>query len=267
MMTGGGATIPSLVAKSAAMGALEPTKKGESRAINAAIGAGSGLAGWLLGKGIGKVAKGFTPSAAAAALMKQGVQPTVGQGIEQGVIGRGIRGAEEATKSLPFIGSITTHARNRALKEGIGLAIKQSEDVALGVSAKGAVGHEAINNLKTTFNEAYTKAMAGHTLPMKPELSQKIISAVNDPSRFVNEPERKAIFSGLQGLFDKIRPDSAGNYLASDIHQIESALKTQARGLPFGDDKAKILNAVKNEISKYRIASLPFQMVQTEGGG
>jgi hypothetical protein len=258
MMTGGGSTVPSLVAKSAAMSALEPTSGNDSRAKNIALGAAGGAVGGVIGKGIGKVIGGFKPSQDAAALMKQGIQPTLGQGIDKtGMIGKGISKAEEATTSLPFLGGITRNARDRALKEGMKTAISKAEDKTLNVSAKGAVGHEAITNLKESFNGAYSKAMDGHKLALKPELTQKIVDAVKDQSKFVNEAERKSIFTGLQGLFDKIKPDANGKYLASDIHQIESALKTQARGLPFGDDKAKILSEVQREIAKYRTANLP----------
>ncbi len=260
-LTGGGATIPSLVAKSAAMSALEPTKEttgiNSERIINAASGAAGGLIGGAAGKALGGVVNGFTPSADAAALIKQGIQPTVGQGIDKtGWIGKGISKAEEATTSLPLLGGITTHARQRALKEGINTAIKQAEDKTLGVSANGKLGHEAINNLKQTFNEAYEKAMQGHTMSLAPAVPG-IMSKINDPARFVNDAERKSIITGIQGLFDKIQPQANGQYLASDIHNIESALKTQARSLPFGDDKAKILSDVQKEIAKYRTEALP----------
>ena len=258
MMTGGGATIPSLIAKSAAMSALDPTGENDSRTKNIVLGAVGGAVGGAIGKGLGKIAGGFKPSSDAAALMKQGIQPTLGQGIDKtGMLGKGISKAEEATTSLPLLGGITRNARDRALREGMKTAIAQAEDKTLNVTAKGAVGHEAIANLKESFNGAYSKAMEGHKLALKPELTQKIVDTVKDQSKFVNDAERKSIFTGLQGLFDKVKPDANGRYLASDIHHIESALKTQARSLPFGDDKAKILSEVQKVIANYRTTNLP----------
>lgn len=259
MMTGGGSTIPSLVAKSAAMSTLNPVLDDESRVKNAAWGAGTSL----IVPAAGKAIKGFKPSKDALELMKIGVQPTVGQGIEQGMIGKAIRGTEEATKNLPFLGAITQHARNRSGKEFINTVFKQAESKPLGVSAEGNIGHEGVAALKKTFNKAYESTLAGHEIPIKPELSQNIGEAIADTTRFLNTAERAQATSYLQGLFDSVRPSSSGKYLASDIRKMESKLSEKIRGMNINDDTAKLLNDAKNIIVKYREANLPAEVGKT----
>jgi hypothetical protein len=256
----GGSSFPTLAAQGATMGALQPTSGNENRLMNMLASTGGSLAGGAIVKGLGKLAGGFTPSKDAASLMAQGIQPTLGQGIEQGVIGKGIRKMEESsTSAIPFVGGLAQSARDRATKEWTQRAIKEAEIPGLGVTAQGEVGHEAMANLKKGFEQAYTKVLENKTISIKPQLGQDIVNAIDDPALFLNPAERGTVIKGVQGLLDKISPDNSGKYLASDIFKIESKLKDQVRALPKGDPKAQVLNQVRSIISDYRESNLPAQ--------
>lgn len=256
----GGASLPAAVASGAVYGGLQPTLDNESRQVNMLTGVGGSLVGAGLTAGLGRMVKGFTPSKDAAELMKRGIQPTVGQGIEQGTIGRGIRKAEEATQSLPFLGAITKNARDRSLKEFTQAAIKEAELPKLGVSANGAVGHEAISNLKKGFNQAYEKTLGNHAIPIKPELTQKIGANIADDSLLLNMAERKQLTDYLQGQFGKMSVLPNGRYLAKDLHAIESNIGEKIRALPPGDERRLLLQNVKETLVNYRDTNLPAEV-------
>ena len=255
----GGTSLPAVVGSSAALSALQPTMGDESRLKNTAIGAASGAVGKSVGAGLGRMAKGFTASDDAIALMNNGVQPTVGQGISQtGMVGKGIRKAEEATQSLPFLGAITEHARSRAANEWTKATIKAAEDVKLGITAAGETGSKAITNLKNSFNSAYEKALAGHKVDIKPDFGQGIVDRINAPDLFMNPAEREQATKMMQALLTKITPDGSGKYLASDIRKVESLLGDKAATLTAaGDEKAILLKNIKDFIAGYRESALP----------
>lgn len=89
--------------------------KGEG-ALSGALGS---VGGQLLGRALARTAGGVVrPSAQAQKLMAEGVQPTIGQGADQGsMFGRRVAKLEEAAQSLPVMGDVITNARGRAQRE------------------------------------------------------------------------------------------------------------------------------------------------------
>jgi hypothetical protein len=159
-----------------------------------ATAAGLSAAGAGVGSGLARAIRGFTPSAAAQTLMGEGVTPTVGQGIEQGVLGRAIRRGEESTTSLPLAGATTRTARSRAAEQWTRAVLGRAEgDIAPGISisANGLQGNEAILALRQSFNNAYDTVLQGQSLPLDPKLGQVIDSVIDDPKLFIN-PEGRA---------------------------------------------------------------------------
>jgi len=251
MLPGGG------VAKTAlASGALSGlTSKGddEARLKQAAITAAlTGLVG-----GAAKGVTGFTPSKSASDLMGEGVQPTLGQGVKQNWLGRMIRGVEEASESLPFTGAITKNARDRGINEFAHRAIKEAELPDLGITAKGALGHEAIRNLKSGFNAAYTNALAGKTIAFKPQFHGNLTRAINNPSALLNPEERAQTTRYIQSQLAKMPSDATGKYNASDMHAVESEIGAKIRSLPVGDQRRSLLEDIKSTITSYRNSQLP----------
>ena len=159
--------------------------------MGAAAGAAAGMG---LGYGAARAVRGFTPSAAARTLMDEGVTPTLGQGIEQGVLGRAIRRGEEATTSLPLAGATTRGARSRAAQQWTNAVLGRAEGEVmpgLVISAEGKQGAEGVLALRKSFNRAYDTVLDGQYVPIDPKVGQAIDKAIDDPALFINPEGRE----------------------------------------------------------------------------
>jgi len=177
--------------KSAAMagGLSGLTSEGDlgERATRSALTAGGSSAIGGLAKGL----RGFTPSPEAAQYMKEGIQPTVGQGIDKsGILGKSMGMAEEASKSMPLLGMATAAARERGSNEWLKSVFKKAEIPELGIKTKDAVGHEAIGNLQKGYNRAYKSTLYNEELKRVPSLSNDVYAIVK------KNPD-------IQGIVDK----------------------------------------------------------------
>jgi hypothetical protein len=258
----GGATLPGAIASGVAYGALQPTLGNESRPMNMAIGGALGT----VGPAIGTLAGGFgskglvQTSEAAKRLMKQGIQPTIGQGIEQNMLGRSLRGIEESSKSIPWVGSAITGSRNRALGEFRKEAL---DDIARTAKLKPVTdtGGKGIDELYTQFNSAYKKALQGHELPIKPELVNRVSSIINDTERFMDDSKRKFLTNFVQSNFSALN-QQGGKIKAADLHEMASNLKSKARSLTGSQDamQAEVgaaLDDIAESLANYRNQFLP----------
>ncbi len=256
----GGATLPGSVAAAVGYGALQPVgpeDENGARAKNMAI---SAVAPTVLG-GVSKAIKGFTPSAAAKEFMGQGVQPTVGQGIEQGMVGQALRQLEESSTSTPFLGAITKEARKRAAKQWQNMIFKKVEIPGL-VSSKGEIGYKGIENVTKGFNKGYSTYLAGHTIPLNSELFTNIDDVIDQPNRFLNDEARNQVKSFVKSLFQSTDVLPGGKISAVDMHKVESELSRQARAFTGSleeatRNKAQALDDVEELISTYRMDKLP----------
>jgi hypothetical protein len=163
---------------------------------------------------LAKALGGFTPSSGAKQMMQEGVQPTVGQGIDKsGIFGRSIGKLEEAAKSIPFIGQAVEHARSRAGDDWATSIVKKAEIPALGVSAKGAAGHEAMGNLQSTYSDAYNSILAGTQVHRDVTFNRMIRAIV------AREPDiKKGVDKELSILGNK-------SMSASDMHAVAGTLR------------------------------------------
>lgn len=172
--------------------------------LGAAAGAAAGMG---LGYGAARAVRGFTPSAAARTLMDEGVTPTLGQGIEQGVLGRAIRRGEEATTSLPLAGAATRAARDRPVMQWLNAVLGRAEAPELGISAQGKLGYEAVDNLTNGFRSAYGSALKGNMIPLddgavSPVLGNRGVSLLQQVNSAIDnnpelESESKAVVKGI----------------------------------------------------------------------
>lgn len=158
-----------------------------------AMAAGGSALGAGLGAGLARAVRGFTPSAGAQQLMAEGVTPTLGQGIEQGVIGRGIRKLEEASTSLPLAGATTRSARDRAAQQWTRAVLGRAEGEVLPgirISAGGKTGNEAVSALQQSFGDAYGTVLRGQSVPVSADIGKAIDAVIDDPKLFVNPDNR-----------------------------------------------------------------------------
>jgi len=256
------ASIPKAIGLAGLSGALQPVERGEDE-TGARIK--SGLASAALPAalaGAGKVIKGFTPSKSAKEFMDMGVQPTVGQGIKQGAVGRQIRKMEEASTSIPGFGALTEHARQRGGKEWLQAVFKKAEDKNLGITAQDKVGQEGVELLRKSFNKAYDKNLKGHVIPIQTTLLDDIESTIKDPSRYLDDVERSWADTFVAKQFDSIDIDANNAAKATDLRKIETAISEKARKLhKTGESKpteqGDLLSEIEDIISQYRTSLMP----------
>jgi hypothetical protein len=266
LVLGAPATIPGAVGAAALYGASQPTTSGngsenEQVAKNMALTGGTTLA---LG-GLSKAVGGFTPSESAKKLMAEGVQPTVGQGIDQsGTLGKMVRKAEESATSPLVFGATTRNARERAGEEWVKKRFDSIEIPGV-ITAKGKTGAEGLTELHKSFQTAYNGSLEGHKIPIKPELSTKIDKLIKNKANFLTDSERQSIRAVVAEQFGAV-PQVNGKITAKDVHKIESALSQQARTFANGDaheqSVAHVLDSIEWYITQYRNSHLPEEVTK-----
>lgn len=258
----GGASLPGAIASGVAYGALQPTLKDESRTANMAIGGALGTIGPAIGTIAGGAGSGgiFKTSDAAKRLMRRGIQPTIGQGVEQNMLGRALRGIEEGASSIPWVGSAVKGGRDRARNEFAKTVFKEVTDTA-GLKPVKEIGEKGIDELHTAFNKAYKKQLEGIDLPIADDLTQGITRVINDPNRFMDADKRQFINNFVQSNLSAI--DTTGNKIsAAQLHDVASNIKAKARGMIGSQDaqQAEIgnaLNDIAESMAEYRNMFLP----------
>jgi hypothetical protein len=256
------ASVPAALGLAGLYGALQPTAEGDDEAgarLKSGI-ASAALPGVLAGAG--RAIKGFTPSRAAKEFMDAGVQPTVGQGIEQGALGRQLRKMEEASTATPLFGALTEHARNRGGKEWLQAVFKKASDKTLGITAQGKVGQEGVELMRKSFNKAYTKNLEGHTIPIRTSLLDDIESAIKDQSRYMDDADRLWADGFIAKQFDSIDMLPDNTVKALDLRKIETAISEKVRALSGKQDikaseQGALLDEVEDIISQYRTSLMP----------
>jgi muramidase (phage lysozyme) len=146
-----------------------------------AAAAGLSAAGAGVGSGLARMIRGFTPSAAAQKLMGEGVHPSLGQGIEQGTLGRAIRRAEESTTSLQLAGAATRSARTRPAEQWLTAVFGRAEAPELGITSGGQHGYQGVANIYQGFKNAYGSALNGHFVPLDDGAVSPIFGARGNP--------------------------------------------------------------------------------------
>lgn len=260
----GGTSLPGAVASGIAYGALQPTLKDESRSANMAIGGAIGTVGPALGTLIGGAGSSgmFKASDAARRLMARGIQPTIGQGIEQNMLGRALRGIEEGASSIPWVGSAVKGGRDRARNEFAKTVFNEVTDTA-GLRPVKEIGERGIDELHNSFNKAYKKQLEGIDLPITEDLTQGITGIINDANRFMDADKRQFINNFVQSNLSAI--DTTGNKIsASQLHEIASNIKSKARSLIGSQDaqQAEVgsaLGDIADSLAEYRNKFLPEQ--------
>jgi hypothetical protein len=249
-----------------------------------AIEAGKTAAGSAAIGGLAKGLRGFKPSAEAEQYMQQGIQPTLGQGVDKsGIIGKGIGKFEEATKSIPFGGSATTHARERASGEWMQNVFKKAEIPELGIKTDNAVGHEAIGKLQSGFNNAYNSVLKNEELKRTPAMARDIVNIVKTAPDIqkVVEKELSTLGTGatinadslhraIASLRDtghrySISPSAAEHYQGEALKDVASSLR-QYMGSRLAPEKLAELNKIDSKYGTFKTLQRAAGMVGAEDG-
>jgi hypothetical protein len=179
-------------------------------ATGAAIGAGAGIAGGVIGQrllgGLGSAARGVQ-NANVGYLRGQGVPLTVGQAVGgSGRLGATIKNVEDALTSVPGVSSIVNARRMEGLGAFNQAAMRQAGAPAgIEVNTTGAQGME---QLRQGIGPAYDRALGGAQIntqdPNFLQELQQVVDAANaiPPVNGAREAAATALDSRLMGATD-----------------------------------------------------------------
>lgn len=223
---------PSTMAKSAAVGAgymgLQPTMEQAQEGLmergkQAALGGGLGAVGFGAAKGLGRVLNPQT-SPEVQQLMKEGVTPTPGQ-----IMGGGAKKAEEALRSVPFLGDAITSAQKRSLEDFNRAAINRSlKPIGQSIPKDTPVGYKAVDDAYQAISKAYDDLLPKLTVKADAQFGQDI-TGLNALAQNLN-PAQAAQFQNIlkNEVLGKFTPQ--GNMSGETMKQVESKLGNLIRG-------------------------------------
>lgn len=249
----------------AGLSAAYATGDKSDAAVSGALGS---LGGQAAGKVLSKTLGGLvTPSADAAALMRQGVQPTIGQAADQATFtGRAIRKGEEMAESIPLVGGIVRYARDRAGKEFSQVAFDRA--VAPG-GVKQEVSRKGVDELGKQFTQAYG-VLDQYIFKPDKQFEQDVLAIVSNP----NYRASRDTIDGVKKFFknnytDKFQqgPQAVGAFLSGDgFKAFDSEIGRRIRDLAGQQGQEalaerRILTAVEDALKQYRDRQLPPEVV------
>lgn len=243
----------------AGLSAAYSTEDKGDAAISGAIGSlGGQAAGKLLSKTLGGL---VTPSADAQTLMRQGVQPTIGQAADQTTFtGRAIRKGEEIAESIPLIGGIVNNARQRAASEVAEAAGRRA--VAPGGVAQDAT-RKGIENLYKQFDQPYS-VLKQFSFTPDSQLNASIANIISDPNFRALPDTRK----GLKEFIDNNLSAKLQNGTLSGaaFKDLDSEIGNRLRDLAADTGaearaERRMLTAIESQIDAWRNRNLPSDVV------
>jgi hypothetical protein len=250
----------------AGLSAAYSTEDRGDAALSGALGSvGGQLGGKLLTRAVGGLVR---PSAEAQALMREGVQPTIGQAADQSTLsGRLIRKGEEIAESLPLIGSIVNRSRERAGNELTQTAFDRA--VAPG-GVKQAVSREGVDELGKQFKQAYG-VLDQYVFKPDQQFEQDVLSIVANPNYRASKDTIDGVLSFFKRNFtDKFQqgPQGVGAFLSGDgFKALDSEIGRRIRDLAGQQGQEalaerRMLTAVEGALQQYRNRQLPSDVVQ-----
>jgi hypothetical protein len=221
-------SIPRVAAQGAAYMALQPTDQQgtdglKQRAIEAAKGAGLGVAGSVVGNAVGKALNPII-SPYVKQLMDEGVTPTPGQ-----IIGGGFKKAEEAARSIPILGDAITMAHKRALDDFNRAAINRAlTPISKSIENDAPIGYKGVesayNKIDSTYDDLLPKLKIQSDPQFKAELDNLKTMAQN------LNPAQATQFNNIinNELESKFTP--AGLMSGETMQNVKSKLGQLSRG-------------------------------------
>jgi hypothetical protein len=259
------ATIGGNAAVDAGLSAAYAT---ENKGDAAAMGAVGSVGGQVLGRSLAAAAGGFTPSKEAKELMRMGIQPTVGQGADQGsLVGRLARRVEEGSESVPIAGTIITNARQRAGREVADEAMRRA--VPPGGSAQEAT-REGVDAAAQQFKKAYG-VLDQYTFKPDQQLEQDVLNIALDPNYQASRETIDRVLNFFGANFTKKfqqGPQQVGAFLSGDAFKsFDSELGRRIRDLAGQQGtealaERRMLTALEGALGEYRNRNLPPEVVE-----
>lgn len=249
----------------AGLSAAYATGDKSDAAVSGAIGS---LGGQAAGKVLSKTLGGLvTPSADAAALMRQGVQPTIGQAADQATfMGRAIRKGEEMAESYPLVGGIVRNARDRAGKEFSQVAFDRA--VAPG-GVKQAVSREGVDELGKQFTKAYG-VLDQFTFKPDRQFEQDVLTIVNNPNFRASRDTIDGVMQFFKNNYTnkfQAGPGDVAFLSGKGFKDFDSEIGRRIRDLAGQQGQEalaerRILTAIEGALQQYRDRNLPPEVVE-----
>lgn len=202
----------------AGYGALTSPENRTEGAVGGAVGTGVGMAANRL---VGGAIKPFIQPEAQA-LMKEGVQPTIGQAI-----GGGVNTAEQKLRSLPLAGNIIRNARERATGE-----------------FNTAVGNRALSDIGETVG-SNTKPGAALT----EEVANKIggvFDRIEPNAKFVTDPDFTKSVAAIRTQLSQMAPEK----LTQFDNIVQNQIAAKLRGGAMAGDQWASTRSMLGRISR-----------------
>lgn len=248
--------LKTAVATDAALSAAYSTEDKGEAALAGALGSAAGQG---IVRGAGRLLGGVVrPSDEARTLMQKGIQPTIGQGADQGTMaGRLIRRGEEIAESVPIAGTFVSRARQRAADELGETAMQRA--VPPGGTAVGGPSRESFQALRSQFDKAYKVLDPLEFTPDK-KFSEDLLSIINNPDNFASRSQINRVLAFVKRNFDNQFQASekntafiSGKALKEFESKINSRIRDLARSMnPEDAAERRILTQVDEALTQYR---------------
>lgn len=233
-----GRILPGMVAPTVAAGATgatvagltNPVLPGESEGANLAAGAAGGALGDAGARVLGRVAHPIMQSGPVRALLGEGVVPTPGQAAgANSFVGR----LEQRLQSIPLIGDLITHGRNRAVAEFNEAAINRA--VPAGTPRVNGIGRGAIGQVDSILHNGYNDVLDRiGSVQLTPQATQRMAAVVADPDLALPQHLQQRLNEIIQ---QQITNRAANGVLPADLaKRADANLGMLARGYSNSQD-------------------------------
>lgn len=233
----------------AGMGAVQPVATGESRAVNAGLGAGAGAAGQAVARGVGRLVRpvqtslGPQEQALANAAKTEGIPLSIGQQTGS----RPLQVTESVMENLPFTSGPQLAGREAQQKAFTAAVLKRAgvesdvADAATLLARKDGLGSTLGNIAKTNkldFNQGLTNRLADivddAATRLPPDAAKKLSGTVDQILAQVDETG-SMLGTNYQGWREPLRGlakegGATGKYYSDIRKALDSSFRDQLGG-------------------------------------
>jgi hypothetical protein len=242
----------------AGVGALQPVIGEESRGTNAAVGAGFGAGGQMLGNAVGRGIEGVVQKNPSIMELPQKIRDklSLGQTADRdGLMSRVMASTEEKLQSVPIIGDIIRKKREGARDSWRDDLVKRVSPG--GFSPTGENTREKLASAYGEYKNRYASALANHQVGPSQLFESQVGKITNNPRSGLTSAEQAEIRKKAMDYYESI---FHGNSPNTGPAGTAAVLQGGARGTPISADAAtaKQFEAfLTGQASQYRKSNAP----------
>lgn len=222
-------TYTGAAALGGALGALNPTVEGESRAMNTAVGAGAGVAGQALGNTVGRLLKPVqtTLPPEEARLAQEALNRGIPLTAAQRTGSRPLQIAESVMENLPMTSGpqlAQKAAQKQAYNRAVGSTFGQSAD---------AITPDVAGAARTAIGQKFTDLSSRNTLQAGQGLIQDLGAVQAQVNRYATPDVARIVNNNIDDILSKIEP---GDIIPGRAYrELDSQIGRIARNAASGD--------------------------------